>query len=269
MDLFKHEDYKEALKLHLRANGRAARGSFKNIAEYLGVNPTLVSQILSGPRHFSEEQIFAVCEYLGFSPLETQYLLTLVQIERAGSVKLRRHYTQQRDLLRKQAMQVAERVPKSRDLTDAEKATFYSHYLYSAVQIATSLEDSVTFDFICKRFQLSPARAREILAFLLESELVKEKNGRYLPGTNFTHLDKRSPFIQKHLANWRLKAIDAAAEMSDEELFYSVNFSLSKKDFPVLRGLMVQLIQDFMAVVKASPAEEIAQFNLDLFWIKK
>jgi uncharacterized protein (TIGR02147 family) len=269
MDFYKYDDYKEALKLFIRSKGPSSRGTFKNIAEFLGVNPTLVSQILSGPRHFSEEQIFSVCEFLGLSKLESQYLLVLVQIERAGTVKLRNHYLSVRDQIRKNATQVSARVPKTRELSETEKAKFYSTYLYSAIQIATSLEQGVTFDFICQRFNLSPPRAREIVNFLIEAQLVIEKEGRFSPGTSFTHLDKKSPFVNKHLTNWRLKAIDAATEATEQELFYSLNFSVSKKDFQVLRDQMVRVIQEFLDVVKASPSEDVAQFNLDLFWVKR
>ena len=269
MEIFKHSDYKQALKICIRSKGANARGTFKNIAEYLGVNPSVVSQILSGTRHFSEEQIFTVCEYLGISNLESQYLLALLQIERAGSVKLKNHYTQLREQLRKQSEQVSSIVPKTRELSDAEKAIFYSHYLYSAIQIATSLDTEVNFDFITRRFQLSPARAHEILDFLTSANLVKDKNGKLTPGTSYTHLEKNSPFVSKHLTNWRLKAVDAASDKTDDDVFYSVNFSVSKKDFKLLREIMMKVIEDFMAVVKPSPCEDIAQFNLDLFWLKK
>lgn len=269
MDIFEQASYKEAIKLYLRNWGRPIRGAFKNIAEHLGVNPTLVSQVLSGPRDFSEEQMFAVCEYLGLPQLESQYLMTLLQIERAGTVALKKYYSKFLERIREQSQLVSSHAPKSRNLSDTEKATFYSNYIYSAIHIASGLEQNVTFDFICKRFSLSPARAREILDFLLETQLITEKNGKFSTGASFTHLDKKSPFVQKLISNWRLKAIDAAAEMTDEEIFYSANFSVSKKDFSVLRKKMVQVIQDFILIAKDSPAEDIAQFNLDLFWIKK
>lgn len=267
MDLFKFDDYKEALKIYLRHKG--VKGAFKNIAEYLGVNPTLVSQILSGPRNFSEEQIFSVCEYLGIPKLESQFLLTLVQIERAGTFKLKNHYLGVRDQLRQKAVLVENRVLKTRELSDAEKAQFYSDYLYSAIQIATSLEDHIDFDFLVKRFQIKPAQAQAIVDFLLETNLIKAKEDRFVPGTNFTHLQKNSPFVHKHLTNWRLKAIDSARDATEEEMFYSVNFSIAKKDFKILRDKMTQVIQDFMKIIEPSPAEDIAQFNIDLFWIKK
>ncbi|MGZ6442019.1 MAG: DUF4423 domain-containing protein, partial [Pseudobdellovibrionaceae bacterium] len=83
------------------------------------------------------------------------------------------------------------------------------------------------------------------------------------------HLENKSPFIAKHHTNWRLKAIEATENLLDEELIYSANFTISRVDFVRLREEMVQLVQRFLTVVKDSPAEDIAQFNLDFFWLKK
>jgi len=268
MNIFEHEDYKEILKLIVRSRGKAQRGLFRKIAEHLGVHATLVSQVISGSKDFSEEQMLSVCDFLGVSKMESQYLLCLLQIERAGSKKLKDHYTENKEELRRKALQVSERIQKDRKLSEHEKAIFYSSWIYSAIQVYSTLEKEVRFEDICKRFTLSPAKAREILNFLTESQLVKEKDGRFLPGTTSTHLESKSPFIAKHHTNWRLKAIQASENLTDQELLYSANMSISKKDFVLLREEMVQVIQKFLKVVKDSPAEEIAQFNLDLFWIK-
>jgi uncharacterized protein (TIGR02147 family) len=269
MNIFEQNDYKEALKLYIRKKGKAKRGTYKNLAEYLGVHATLISQILSGSKDFTEEQIFSACDFLGISKLETQYLWILVQIERAGSVRLKNHYVELKDQLRNESLQLSNRVQRNHELTESEKAIFYSSWLYSVVHVATTLDRKVDFEFICERFHLAPAKAREILDFLIQIQMIKEKEGRFLPGTTSTHLEKKSPFIVKHHTNWRLKAIEATENLLDEELIYSANFTISKKDFARLREDMVQVIQNFLSVVKDSPAEDIAQFNLDFFWLKK
>lgn len=269
MNVFLMDDYKEALKLYIRNKQGASRGALKDMAEYLGVHPTLISQILSGTKDFTEEQIFSVCEFLGIPNLESQYLWVLVQIERAGSVRLKKHYQETKAQLRKQSLQVSERVQRNRVLTDQEKSIFYSSWLYSAIHILTTLERKVDFEFICQRLQISAKRAREILDFLAEIQMVQEKDGYFTPGAASTHLEKNSAHIKKHHTNWRLKAIEACEDLSDEELMYSGNFSISKSDFAKLREEMLQTLQRFVKIVHDSPAEEIAQFNLDFFWIKK
>lgn len=268
MNIFEYEDYKDILKFNIRSKGKARHGLYRKIAEHLNVHPTLVSQVISGDKHFSEEQLFSVCEFLGISKFETIYLLSLLQIERAGSKKLKDHYTEVKKKLRKQSLQISQRVEEVRVLNEEEKAIFYSNWIYSAVHLMTTLDKEICFEDICKRFVLPTGKAREILDFLSQIRMISEENGKFKIGTVSTHLEKNSPFLLKHHTSWRLKAIQAAENLSDEELIYSVNVSLSRSDFARLREDLVQFIQHFLAVVKDSPSEDIAQLNLDLFWIK-
>jgi uncharacterized protein (TIGR02147 family) len=268
MSLFQSDDYKEIIKLQLRQSGRKTSGAYRKLADHLNVHATLISQVLAGTKDFSEEQLWNVCEYLGMTKVESNYLLCLLHIEKAGSQKLKDHYREQKIALQKEALSLSRRVPKERTLAEDEMAIFYSSWIYSAIHLYTTLDQEIYFDDICKRFNIPPRKAREILDFLKNLEMVGEKNGRYRAGQIFTHLEKNSPFVLKHHTNWRLKAIQAAENLSEEELLYSVNASLSRQDFLLLREEMIQFVQRFLKTVKDSPAEEIAQFNLDFFWIK-
>ncbi|MGZ6442070.1 MAG: DUF4423 domain-containing protein [Pseudobdellovibrionaceae bacterium] len=112
-------------------------------------------------------------------------------------------------------------------------------------------------------------KTAEIMDFLKASQLVNENNGKFTMGTQSTHLESSSPHIHKHHSNWRIRAIQASENLSDEELMYTVNVSLSKADFIVLREELVTLIKSFLKKVHDSPAEEIACLNLDWFWIRQ
>ena len=269
MNIFESNDYKEILNSYIFEMRKTRKGLSRQLAEHLGVHATLVSQVLTGTRDFSEEQLLSVCEFLGIGRMETKYLLALLRFERAGSKLLKNEVQETISQIRKDALKIYERVQKrSRILDDTEKAIFYSNWTYSAVQLLTTLDQKVTFDFICQRLGLTPAKAREILDFLIQAQLVVESEGYFTMGTRSTHLEKKSPFILKLHTNWRLKALQMAENLSDEELMYSANFSVSKKDFNRLREDLMQTIKKFLEVVKESPAEDIAQFNLDFFWIK-
>ncbi len=111
-------------------------------------------------------------------------------------------------------------------------------------------------------------KAREILDFLIQLEIVIEKNGSFSSGAVSTHLEKKSPHLIRHHTNWRLKAIPSAENLSDQELMYSASFSSSVEDFGLFREELMQVIQRFLKVVSPSPGEDITQFNMDFFWIK-
>jgi hypothetical protein len=155
-------------------------------------------------------------------------------------------------------------------LSDEQKSIFYSSALYSSIHLFTSLTAAgFTTDEIAARFEISRAKTQEILRFLIEAGLVLEAGGRHKMGTQSTHVEAGSPHLLKHHANWRVRAIQASETLSENELMYTVNVSLSKKDFEALREEMVQNIKKFLEKIYASPSEEIACFNLDWFWIRK
>ncbi|MGZ3695024.1 MAG: DUF4423 domain-containing protein, partial [Bdellovibrionota bacterium] len=112
------------------------------------------------------------------------------------------------------------------------------------------------------------ARTASLLKFLTENGLCIERNSRYMMGLQKTHLERNSPHLPRHHSNWRLRAIERSEQLSDEELLYTAPVSLSKKDFQELREEMVAFVQKFLDKVHASPAEEVACFNMDFFWVE-
>jgi uncharacterized protein (TIGR02147 family) len=268
MNIFEEADYKKILKHLVEEQGKAARGIYRKMADHLRVNPSLISQVLSGPKDFTEEQIIFVCEFLGLAKLESRYLLTLVQLARAGSVALKNMHEESLEEIRKKALSLAHRVPKVKTLSEAEKIQFYSSWAYAAVQLCATLEKPQRFADICERLHLNRSEAKAILDFLLKSGMVVEERGVYKPGPSHTHLEKSSPHIVNLHKNWRLKAIERAGRLSEEELMYSCSFSVSRKDFAVIREEFMRSIQKFITTATNSPAEELAQVNVDLFWMR-
>lgn len=268
MNLFEIDDYKSAILNIIRSREKPERGLFRKMAEYLRVNPSLISQVISGSKDFTEEQIILVSEFLGLSKLESLYLLVLVQIARSGSVKLKSFHQEQLEEVRKKALNLSNRVQVPRTLSDNEKAKFYSSWIYSAIQLCTTLTTPPSFSAICTKFQLEPFEAQKIISFLLEMGMIVEEKGVYKSGTSITHLEKASPFVLNLHRNWRVKALQMIEKISEEELMYTCNFSVSKKDFSTIREEFVKMIQKFLVTAQASPAEDLAQFNLDLFWLR-
>jgi Domain of unknown function (DUF4423) len=207
--------------------------------------------------------------FFGCSPMECRYLLLLLQESRAGTQALKRHLREQREELKEQALSVQDRTPKEREMTDTELAQFYSSWTYSTVHLLSTLDKSISIGEAQRFLGLSAAKFRRILDFLISSRMIRVTDDLIQPGTQLTHIGKDSPFLVKHHLNWRLKSAQAAEDLTDEELMYTANFSISEKDFQTFREEIVKFIQRFLSVVKDSPAENIAQFNIDYFWIRK
>jgi uncharacterized protein (TIGR02147 family) len=266
MSIFNFEDYKKFLRARITALPKKGRGEIGKIAVHLRVNSTLISQIISGPKDFTLEQSQEIAAYFGLSDLEADYLLLLVQIERAGTQKLKQYYQQKRDALKKASLQIANRVQTTRTLNDQERAVFYSNWIYSAVRLFCSVGDGKSMDEIAQKFSMSRARTSEILRFLVDTGLCAQKESLYVMGSQRTHLEKGSPFLSRLHSNWRIKAIQKSDSLDDDELMFTAPFSVSRKDFSKFREDLVQVIKRFTDLAAASEAEDVACFNLDLFW---
>ena len=85
----KFNNYKQFLLNLIESYPKRGRGLFLKIASYLNVHSTLISQVLRGSKDFTLEQAFKVAEFFALNRLDTDYFLTLVQLEKAGSHDLK------------------------------------------------------------------------------------------------------------------------------------------------------------------------------------
>jgi hypothetical protein len=207
-------------------------------------------------------------DYLALGALETDYFILMIQIERAGTSKLKTYYREKLEALKKESLQVAKRIQQDRKMSDLERSIFYSSWLYTAIRLFSSVGEGQTVDTVVERFDIPRPRAVEVLRFLSETGLCMEEGGVYRIGAQRTHVEKGSPFLLKHHSNWRIRAIEHSEGLSDEELLFTAPFSVARKDFAKFREQLLEVIKSISDQVKNSPAEEVACLNIDMFWVK-
>jgi uncharacterized protein (TIGR02147 family) len=267
MSVFEYQDYRVYIQDRVKNLHKGGRGVKAKLAEYLGVNSTLISQILSGDKDFTIEQAKKSTDFFGLSKLDSDYFILLVQIQRAGTFDLKQYFIEKAAQVKKESLKLSKRMSAKKSLTDLEKSVFYSSKLYSSIHLFTSIKEGKTLEEIETKFKLTRVRANEIVLFLLNAGFISESMGVYRMEEKFTHLEKGSPFLLNHHTNWRVTAIDKAENLSEEEMMYTGNLSLSRSDFLKVREELVAALQKIIKTVQASPAEELANLNIDLFYV--
>jgi uncharacterized protein (TIGR02147 family) len=265
--IFNYQEFGHFLLYELEKNTQLKRGEKKRIAEYLNIHPTLLSQIFSGSRMFTDEQVFLLGEYLGLSDIESDYIFILHQLSTVQNKKFKEKLIKKREAQKLRSLNLSERLEKDKVLSDEEKAIFYSSWQYSAIRICASLKGGRTREEMAERLGIEKKQVSEILEFLVKAELCKMKNGRYYHHANRTHLDKSSPYLKQHHSNWKIKSIQKMDRTSLEDLSFTAPLSLSNKDFNFLREEMVQLIKKVSDTVKETEPEDIFCLSLDFFKI--
>lgn len=265
--VFNCNNFHQFLIQGIENNTELKRGEKKAIAEYLNIHPTLLSQILSGSRVFTDEQVYLLGEYFGLTDLESDYIFVLHQIASIQNKKFKEKLIKKKDELRSRSTNLSERVSKEKVLTDEEKSLFYSSWVYSAIRMLTSLEGGRTKEEIALRLDLDKKKVNEVLDFLLRTGLCKMEKGRYHLHISRTHVDKNSPYYKQHHTNWRIKSVQKLDRSIEDDLTFTGPMSVSREDFDLLKEEMVKLIQRVSSVVKDSNAEDIYCLNLDFFRI--
>lgn len=234
------------------------------MANQMGMTSAQISHVMRGDRDFTMEQAFKCSQVLGLIASEKEYFLEMVALARAGSHELREHSREKLIKLKNLGLQLKNQVPKNRELSDSEKALFYSSWHFSAVRLLCSIRP-FQVEEIVERLRIGKVRVIEILGFLQEAGLCISTEQGYIMGQQTTFVPRTSPFVHKHHTNWRLKGLEQSELNLDSNLFFTSPISLSPSDFERIKILLTNLIKEFSSIVRESQSEELACLNLDFF----
>ena len=266
MKILEFMDYRKYVTQTVRALPKGGRGEFLRIAEHLGVHTSTLSQVLSGTKNFTLDQACSLADYFGLNELETQYLLVLAELERAGTERLRTTLKKQLEKIKEQGKELSAVIPGKRSLSEEEKAIFYSNWFYPAIWALTSIPEHQTLESISRYFNLPKQTVSRVISFLISTGLCIEENNLLRPGTAYVHLESDSPFIGRHHASWRQKAIERHPILTETEIAYSSPMSLSQDNAVKIRKLIVEWVSEVNKIRASSACEALYFLNVD--WVK-
>lgn len=265
MNIFEFSDYRRYLKAWIEQARQAKTSNLSRLAEVAQVHPTFLSHVLTGTKELSLEQAAFVSEHLQHTKLEQDYFFTLIQLDRAGTSNLKKYWQEKKAAIEAEKNRVGQRFHKHRELTDEQRTTFYSSWMYVAAWVCTAIDGGQTLSQIAERFHISRNRAEEILLFLVQCGICNEDDGVFSIGETHVHVPNESPHVTKHHVNWRMRGIQRMDTRDSKELFFTSPMSISHEDFAEIREKLMVAIQDIINTAKESPAEDLFCLNIDFF----
>jgi uncharacterized protein (TIGR02147 family) len=268
-NLFEYKTYKAYL-LALGGAKNSRRGEKSRFAQMAGCQPTYMSQVLHGKAHLSAEQAERLSRHLHHSPEEKNFFLLMLSKDRAGTTELKNFYQQQMDLILEKRLNVKDRLALEKNkLSEEERAIYYSSWQYAAIHIALTVPELQTREALVQHFQISHERLDVVLDFLVKVGLAETTKTGFVTGLNHIFIDRNSPFIFNHHANWRAQAVESLEKEKIQDLHYSGVFSLSRDDIQKLKDRTLEHIKANLDTVLASKEEEICVYTIDFFNLKK
>lgn len=267
--IFEFEDYKSYLLSMEQQKSIYQRGFRTRMAEELGCQNTYITHVLNNTANFSLEQGLGVAKFLNLQETEKRYFLLLIEYQRAGTTELKQYFFADINQLREKNLNIQQRIPKATTLSVEAQTIYYSHWMYAAIHMITTLKIHRTLSAIIDALKLPEESIKSAILFLISVGLLEEKNQELHPTLIQLHLGKESHQIRQHHTNWRIAAIDSLVQVEKNDIHYSTVSTLSKADVEKIKARLVQEIQNYTQIVQTSKEETMYGFNLDFYSLIK
>ena len=241
--LFDYLDYRQYLELKLRSK-ELGRGAKARLAEYLGCQPSFISQVLKSKSSFSLEQAFKVNGFLKHNPLEKEYFMSLVDWDRAGTVELKQYYeVKHKELIEKSKL--VENQMEYEQLSEKDCIAYYNDFNHILIRNYIEIPGLNNEKSLQKKLNLSKREFDKALEFMLSKGLVKRNSrGELVQGHVRLHIKKDSPLATYVNLKARWQMISDYGKSPSDALNYMSYMTLPRSSFEDFKKRLRALIVD-------------------------
>mgnify|MGYP001554819079 CR=1 FL=1 len=267
MNIFIYDNYKHYLNDLLdNSTIYGGRGGRKRLAIALNSHLPYITQVLKQSADFSIEQAQAFCEYTQLNELESEYFLTLVELNKTNNENLKKRYLTRLQQIKEKSQNLSQRVPTTSVLSPENTLDkYYSSWLYGAVHMALTIPKyNKNLNLLSKDLGVSMTVLLGIVKDLVAESVIRHGENNSLELTNkILHLGTDSRQINQHHLNWRAKAADLIQRKDVKGVNYSSVVSLSEKDAELIYEKILQFIKETKQIIRDSKEETVYTFCLD------
>lgn len=261
--VFQYTSYVKFLAAELQANHHI-RGYQSRMAEAAGCQRSYFSQILKEKIPITIEQAYGLAAYLELTPEETDYFLTLAQIQRAGTVALKKYFETQAERLRSASRSITKQM-NSRQLPAEVMQEYYANWYWMAIHVLVAIPGFDSAKKIASHLNLTEDLVNRSLSKLVSWGVVVPNKKGWSVAAYDLHLSDASPLTQINHSNWRTRAKVDIDKQCDQSLHYTAVFALSKQDADAIRTEFLMRLVELRKQIQPSPSEEAYALTLDWF----
>ena len=262
--IFSYDSYKKYL-IDKIAENKNIRNYKTLLAKAASCQPSFLSHVLHTEVHLTPDHACGLAEFWRMAPLEFEYFLLLVNIERAASLTYRNYLLKRKKEIKEQNENLSKRI-KSKQIENKEiQSIYYSSWIWAALHFIVTIPQYQTPKAIALRLHLPIEVVMDHLQQLKTMGLLAEEKGIWKTRQIEIHLPKDSFMTSMNHSHWRQRAVQDSQNKTSDSVHYSAVYTLSQVDYERLKELAVKFIEDNANIVRKSSEEEISVFTLDLF----
>ncbi len=263
MTIFGFNEYREFLK---KTAEDGPRGIITTLAQAAGCQRSYLSQALSSKVHLTADQLFGISIFLKLDDQEQEYLLLLLEKEKAINHLYLKKINQKLEKLKKSSQRLSKKISPKKETKIND--TYYSAWYYSAIHIATSIPTLKTEKDFAKLLNLSVKITTQVLKDLKSWGLILNKDGWEYNYDHQIHLNDESLLNRLNHGNWRNFVLSRPI-LPEQNINYSSVFTVSRKDYYELRKSLLKFLDGQREFISNSKSEELVMFNCDLVLIRE
>ena len=268
--IYKSDDYRQSLKHSLiqqkQRLGRAL--SFQKMADHCRVQKTYLSKILNHGGNLTQDQLYLACDYLALKEAETEFLLTLHEIDGTYLPARQKKLKEKLEKMRAQYLKTEAHIDsRTTEVPAQDLQLFYLDPLMQVIHVMLTIEKYAKEPrTIGKAMGLSEAVVTEKIKTLERIKFIQSVSGGYKVINNDLHLSADSEIFNAYRKLLRIAALNRLDQI-DPKKSYSLSVILSST--PEVRAEIQVQFLNFLNKVKklvsAGEEREVYQLNFDLF----
>ena len=268
INIYEYLDYQQFLKDYVNFKKKEKPWfSYRYLASKLRIDHSNLIKILLGKRHLSRNIARTLAAFIRFNARETEYILTLVEFNKAKNQVKCKH-------LLEKLFSIRDIIPKK---LEPHQYEYYQHWYYTAIY---TILDYYEFrdDYIALARELNPPisakQAREGIGLLEKLKLIeKDTNGRYVQTEKKITTGKswHSAAIQRFQEETLKLALNSLDHHpKNVRDFSTLTMTISESDLEDIREITNHFRSSVIKVVHESEqADRVYQLNVQLFPMTK
>ncbi len=263
--IYEFTNFRDFLNSWLNSKPNGGHGLRAKLATASNVSSTMMSQILTGAKTLTLDQGSELADYLGLNENETDYFFLLIELDRAANYKLEQKLKRRIKFLQNEATKLSKRIQYNLELSDAQKAIYYSSWIYAGIRNLIATGEFLDAKSISERLCLPFTVVNSALDFLIKNDICKVTGKKIVSGPAHIHIGSNSQLVSRHHQNWRLRGFTIMDNYNESNLFFTSPMSLSQKAAEEIRRMLPSMIEKIRNISSPSESEKVYCLNLDWF----
>lgn len=264
-DVFFFDDYKSFLSDLIEKNSDV-KGYRTRLAKAAHCQKSFLSQVMAGKVHLTPDHAAHIAAFLAFSPEESEYLIDLVTLARAGSPALKRLVSRRLERRKGENRKLSNRFTDAYQIDFKHHEAFYGQWFVSAIYML--LGHTQDTRAIALRLALPEEVVASTLKTLEQMGLTETTSNGEIRKTQANLFLRDSPFRYNFRSSWRNVGLLRSQLPEPDSSFYTSLWSVSQAN----STQMLRMFSDTIAAAGAKALEpqneeKLICVNFDFFSI--